>query len=139
MNVVNVKEAPVPVSGAAPIDPSYHKLASDKASVSSKASSINILAAGPDPSFKPDKSKVLSCPLSEVDKSKYKPDQVVGKWEWKGEKNLEEDNTLLVQQEDGSNPGFESDAIAERRKYFQKQKVRKVTLFKPDHIYNFEV
>lgn len=81
-------------------------------------------------------------PLNEVSrashqvKSKPSPTEILGEWLWGGESELEENNAGLFEK---TEPSFYSDNIAERRKLFQKQKVRQIETFKPDRVYHLEV
>ncbi|KAJ3102202.1 hypothetical protein HDU97_000699 [Phlyctochytrium planicorne] len=122
MNTVNVVKAPGPVSGAAPlpITPTNPPL-----------------RAG---------GKEVSVPL---EKAGADVEKNLGKWEWGGEVELKEENTLLIpdpskiviEDADGSYNGlpFPSDGIAERRKWFNKKDNRLTTTFSPDYVYNLEI
>ncbi len=77
----------------------------------------------------------LSAPASAV-QSTPSADEILGKWRWGGETELQEDNRLLFE---STEVPFDSSNIAERRKYFQKQKNRQAESFKPDRVYHLEV
>jgi hypothetical protein len=64
-------------------------------------------------------------------------DQIVGKWIWGNQVELQEDNQLLF--EDFQSVPFDSSNIPERRKYFQNKKNRQQESFKTDRVYNLEV
>ncbi|KAJ3311322.1 hypothetical protein HDV04_004130 [Boothiomyces sp. JEL0838] len=131
MNIVNVVKATRPVVGAAPLDPKAKEI-SDKISTKSKDSVILLNSA--DPNYTATKQQEKSQALNSVT-SKPVPSEILGEWIWKDGRELEENNTLLHTQE----PDFGADAIAERRRYYQKQKTRKHTIFSPNNVYNFEI
>ncbi|KAI8928416.1 hypothetical protein BC831DRAFT_397511 [Entophlyctis helioformis] len=83
-----------------------------------------------------DPSKDVSLSTAKVT-TKPSPAEILGEWTWHGTAELEEDNALLVG--DDKEATFPPNAIAERRKHYQKAKTRKNTIFKPDLIYNFEI
>lgn len=113
---------------------------------------MNIVNVKPNSTPLPSGKPEISHPSSQ------QPDaeKLLCKWEWVGEKDLAEDNSLLLPPipsptlsdgfiEDDDNHSntsselFASDDIANRRKYFQKKEHRMKPVFKPDHVYNFEV
>lgn len=65
------------------------------------------------------------------------PKKLFGDWVWRDNNELVEDNLNLFPA--GEEREFASDDIAERRKYFQKQKNRNSLVFKQNKIYHFEV
>ena len=109
MNLVDIKPCNKPLKGAAPADKS----------------------GGPDVAYKPPSSAFIS---STYEKNK---NDELGEWIWFDDTMLQENNTLL--NPDPSKPNFDKDSVADRRKYYQKQKHRLNTKFLPDKIYNFEV
>ncbi|KAJ3275736.1 hypothetical protein HDV01_007203 [Terramyces sp. JEL0728] len=131
MNIVNVVKAATPVVGAAPLDPKAKEV-SDKISAKSKDSLILLNSA--DPKYTATKQQEKSQAMNSVT-SKPTPSDILGDWIWRDGKELEENNTLLHT----TQPDFASDAIAERRKHYQKQKTRKHTIFSPNNVYNFEI
>ncbi|EGF81903.1 hypothetical protein BATDEDRAFT_34647 [Batrachochytrium dendrobatidis JAM81] len=138
MNIVNVTKSSQAISGAAPLDPAYVKKIGET-SVSSKLSSASAnpnLLAGPDTSFKRSPESEISMSTATV-VSKPSPTELLGEWLWSGSNELVENNTLLSI--DDKEATFPSDSISKRRKYYQKAKVRKNTIFRPENIYNFEI
>ena len=112
MNVVSVVKAKFPVEGAAK---------------DIKASTPPMYASGPE----------LSVPTAQVEENAKK---LFGDWIWGADKELLEDNTLLVNPSSASAaPLFPKDGIAERRKYFYKKQNREAVTYSPDKIYNLEV
>ena len=112
MNVVNVKQATHPVGGAA----------TSSSTPSSTETDATVI-----------ESVYISTPSSAA-KAVPSPQDLLGEWLWKNGLELTENNSLL-----GDSLPFDSDAISDRRKYFNKPKARKNALFKPNLIYNFEV
>ncbi|KAI8849611.1 hypothetical protein BC829DRAFT_361868 [Chytridium lagenaria] len=90
-----------------------------------------------------------AAPLCAAKAVAYKPESILGKWEWGGAVELKEDNSLLcpdpskivIADADGSENGvpYKSDDIAERRKWFNKKDNRLATSFTPDNVYNLEI
>ncbi|KAJ3065955.1 hypothetical protein HDU98_010697 [Podochytrium sp. JEL0797] len=67
-----------------------------------------------------------------------KPEEVLGEWKWGGEKELVEENELLLP-EYVDEPKFPKSGVAERRKYFGKKEHREDSTFSPDYVYNLEI
>ncbi|RKO88451.1 hypothetical protein BDK51DRAFT_32657 [Blyttiomyces helicus] len=134
MNIVNVEKANAPVVNAHPSDPKADA-ATEQASVSSKES-VRAIAIGPDMSYPRDAALEVSSPAHLVT-SKPSPEELLTKWTWVGEKELEEDTALLLPSNEAA--PFPPDGIAERRKHFQKPKARQNMIFKPENVYNFEI
>ncbi|KAJ3078640.1 hypothetical protein HDU99_000460, partial [Rhizoclosmatium hyalinum] len=65
------------------------------------------------------------------------PKDVVGEWTWGGEKELVEDNELLLP-EYVDEPRFPCNGVAERRRYFGNKTHREEASFSPDYVYNLE-
>eukprot|EP00842_Homolaphlyctis_polyrhiza_P000734 jgi/Hompol1/1661/HPOL_005674-RA len=128
MNIVNVSPAKTPIHNAAP---------SESIEKRSSKSSINNMLAGPDSSFKWDRTKDISISSAKATHLKPTPSEILGDWIWDGTKELLEDNALLVA--DHSDASFATDSISERRKFYQRAKARKETIFRPENIYNFEI
>jgi len=68
-----------------------------------------------------------------------KPEVYLDDWVWGGSKELKEDTTLLLNEEESENRPFEKDDLAARRKYFQKEENRINNNFTTDKIYNLEI
>ncbi|KAJ3115840.1 hypothetical protein HDU96_011028 [Phlyctochytrium bullatum] len=125
MNTVNVVKAPSPVVGAAPLP--------------IKPTDPPLRAGG----------KEISVPSAKAAAAGVDPEKVLGKWEWGGEVELKEENTMLIpdpskvkiEDADGTHDGrpFPPDGIAERRKWFNKKDNRLATTFSPDYVYNLEI
>jgi len=64
------------------------------------------------------------------------PEVYLDKWVWGGSKELKEDTTLLLDEEESP---FETDDFAGRRKFFQKEENRVRYSFSPNKIYNLEI
>lgn len=138
MNTINVVQSSKLLTNVAPSvkmdsrkNPCLDK-SSEKESSNDKDLDALILNS-PDPKYKPDLSLFTSKPCSKLvplnlDTSMLEP------WSWAA--GMKEENTKLLQ---GSHVEFATDSWSERRKHFQKAKVRKSTVINPDHIYNLEV
>ncbi|KAI8898161.1 hypothetical protein BC833DRAFT_590740 [Globomyces pollinis-pini] len=140
MNVVDVQKATIPVHNAAPnaqpVSPGSKSVNSLNSSKSKKKEEdMGASTIGPDKNHKRDHKKETSCPASEVQTSP-KPAEILGEWVWKGETELKENNELLIE---NAEVPYANDAADERRKHFQKQKVRKATVLSPNNVYNFEI
>ncbi|KAJ3278103.1 hypothetical protein HK104_002649 [Borealophlyctis nickersoniae] len=133
MNIVNVEKAKGPVVNAHPsesVDPSPTK------SSSSGGSSPGVTVMGPDPKIPKDPKLEVSQPSKSVT-TKPSPAELLTEWRWVGNDELQEDTNLML--DEIGEDVFPPDGIAERRKYFQKQKARQSFVFKPDYVYNFEI
>ncbi|KAJ3312871.1 hypothetical protein HDU76_002786 [Blyttiomyces sp. JEL0837] len=126
MNIVNVVKATNPIHDAA----------------------LEPLAAANPPLYAYENAREISMPMAEaVEKGvdgagkalSKKPDEVLGKWEWGGEVELKEENQLLLPDKVGENTEFASDAIADRRRFFNKKQNREEMIFSPDYVYNLEI
>lgn len=94
-------------------------------------------------------NKDISCNSTEVkpfetlttadqSKSRLLPSDILGEWIWKNDKELDENNASLFEGVD-CDEVVGNDDIAERRRFFQKEKNRKKNVFKPGKLYHFEV
>ncbi len=90
-------------------------------------------------------NKDISCnttevkPFDQVDSKKnVVPSDILGEWIWKNDKQLDENNASLFDGVD-CDEVVGNDDIAERRRFFQKEKNRKKIVFKPGKLYHFEV
>ncbi|KAJ3033070.1 hypothetical protein HDV00_006802, partial [Rhizophlyctis rosea] len=136
MNIVNVQKATTPLSNVHPAD-TKADTASEKGSISSTSSKTSkVGTVGPDTSVPKNPAWEVSTPTSKVT-TKPSPTELLTKWVWAGENELQEDTTLML--DELGEDAFPPDGIAERRKYFQKQKARERFVFKPDYVYNFEI
>ncbi|KAJ3196709.1 hypothetical protein HK101_008048 [Irineochytrium annulatum] len=123
MNIVNVVKADKPVHGAA---------------AELKGTEPPLHSGGHE----------VSLPLSKAKTTvKPNPEEVLGKWEWGGDVELKEENSLLLPEgqpimDDGhvlDHKPFAPDGINERRKYFNKKSNRVHAKFSPDQVYNLEI
>ncbi|KAJ3266425.1 hypothetical protein HDU77_001036 [Chytriomyces hyalinus] len=64
--------------------------------------------------------------------------EVLGDWVWGGEKELHENNALLLP-EYLDEPKFPADGVHERRKYYGHKRNREQSIFSPDYVYNMEI
>ncbi|KAI8826998.1 NADH(P)-binding-domain-containing protein [Fimicolochytrium jonesii] len=125
-NIVNVTKASAPVKGA-------HPAVTETPAGSPTSSPVQLSV--PDVTKPADASKEISKPRKTILETNTETDDLLGKWVWVGPEELQENNTLLF---DGKTP-VPADGIAERRKYFQKESVRKATILKPENLYNVEM
>lgn len=112
---------------------------------------MNVVNIKPNSTPLPTGSPESSCPSSDIPNASA----LLCDWEWVGENDLVEDNSLLLPpasptvsdgfiEDDDSHSAasgelFAADDIAHRRKYFQKKEHRMLPVFKPNQVYNFEV
>jgi hypothetical protein len=119
MNIVNVVKAEQPITGAA---------------AELSGTEPPLYANGPETSVALPKIKTDVA----AGKSAIDPEKVVGQWVWGGEKELMENNELLLPDQTDHLP-FPNDGIAERRRHFNHKNNREGMIFKPDYVYNLEV
>ncbi|KAI8611100.1 hypothetical protein BC830DRAFT_1069133 [Chytriomyces sp. MP71] len=83
-------------------------------------------------------SIVLSKALAKGSGVKMDVKEVLGEWTWGGEKDLPEENELLLP-EYIDEPKFPKDGVNERRKYYGHKHHREEAKFSPNYIYNLEI
>jgi hypothetical protein len=130
MNILNVEDAQGVVIGAAPSVVKPVQLTSSTGKINeNQPSTINSVKA----EFQPDSNAFFSGLTSEIPEDERL--KMIPKWKWGPHKELTENSTLL----NAPLCNYEADAIAERRKHLQKDKIRKSTIVSPIKIYHFEV
>ncbi|KAJ3232200.1 hypothetical protein HDU81_003248 [Chytriomyces hyalinus] len=96
----------------------------------------------PKPLYKPECGSETSIALSKALCSGsgvgFDVKEVLGDWDWGGEKDLQENNALLMP-EYLDEPKFPAEGVNERRKYFGHRRNREETIFSPDYVYNMEI
>ncbi|KAJ3404071.1 hypothetical protein HDV05_007365 [Chytridiales sp. JEL 0842] len=125
MNIVNVVKADHPLAGNS--SPPAKEL------------------KGTEPRFQkspagPETSAARSKVVADHAKGKAPCDPVksLGEWSWGAERELQENNELLLPERVDDLP-FPNDGISERRRYFNNKGHREKMVFKPDYVYNLEI
>ena len=85
----------------------------------------------------------IALQAKEVKEKAQKPtvQDILGEWEWGGERELaERSNGLAEGVAEGRREGvFQGDNVAERRRWFQLQDNRQACVLSPEKVYNIEV